>query len=156
MKIGVISDTHRYIGDATSLVNSLGNVNLIIHLGDNVEDVKMLSSVYKGKIINVRGNCDFSKETPSELIENIGGKRFFITHGNRYDVKYSLAKLRYRALELEADIALFGHTHVSQIEYIDGIWFINPGSPTLPRNGVRSVAIIGIEGDKVVPIIKKI
>lgn len=70
-------------------------------------------------------------------------------------MKYDLAKLRYRALELEADIALFGHTHVSQIEYIDGIWFINPGSPTLPRNGVRSVAIIGIEGDKVVPIIKR-
>ncbi len=77
MKIGVISDTHRYIGDATSLVNSVGNVNLIIHLGDNVEDVKMLSSVYKGEIINVRGNCDFSKETPSELIENIGGKDFY-------------------------------------------------------------------------------
>ncbi len=37
----------------------------------------MLSSVYKGKIINVRGNCDFSKETPSELIENIGGKDFY-------------------------------------------------------------------------------
>ena len=156
MKIGVISDTHRYVGDATSLINSLGNVDLIVHLGDNIEDVEILSSVYKGKIINVRGNCDFSKKVPSELIEEIGGRRFFVTHGNRYDVKYDLSKLRYRALELEANIVLFGHTHVSQIEYIDGIWFINPGSPTLPRNGVRSVAIIGIEEDKIVPVIKKI
>jgi putative phosphoesterase len=156
LKIGVISDTHRYIGDATSLINKLGSVELIIHLGDNIEDVKILSSVYKGKIINVKGNCDFSNQAPSELMEEIEGKRFFITHGNKYDVKYNLAKLRYRALELEADIVLFGHTHISQIEYMDGIWFINPGSPTLPRNGVRSVAIVGIEGDKIVPIIKKI
>lgn len=50
MKIGVISDTHRYIGDATSLVNSLGNVNLIIHLGDNVEDVKCCLLFIKGKL----------------------------------------------------------------------------------------------------------
>lgn len=50
MKIGVISDTHRYIGDAISLVNSLGNVNLIIHLGDNVEDVKCCLLFIKGKL----------------------------------------------------------------------------------------------------------
>ncbi|WP_251862041.1 metallophosphoesterase [Clostridium sp. Marseille-Q2269] len=156
MKIGVISDTHRYIGDVNHFINVLGNVDLIVHLGDNVEDVKILSSVYRGKIINVRGNCDFSKVAPSELIEEIGGKRFFITHGNKYDVKYDLSRLRYRALELGVDIVLFGHTHVSQIEYIDGIWFINPGSPSLPRNGVKSVAIIGLEGDKIVPVIKNI
>ena len=156
MKIGIISDTHRHIGDANTLINTLGRVDMIIHLGDNVEDVKILSSVYKGKIISVRGNCDFSKEIPSELVENIAEKRFFITHGNKYNVKYDLAKLRYRALELDADIVLFGHTHVSQIEYIDGIWFINPGSPSLPRNGVRSVAVVSVEGDKIVPVIKKI
>ncbi|EJO5347714.1 metallophosphoesterase [Clostridium botulinum] len=156
MKIGVISDTHRYIGEGTSLINVLGDVDLMIHLGDNVEDVNILSSIYSGRIINVRGNCDFSKKVPSELVENIGGKRFFLTHGHEYNVKYDLSRLRYRALEVNADIVLFGHTHISQIEYIDGVWFINPGSPVLPRNGVRSVGVIGIEGDKVIPVIKKI
>lgn len=127
----------------------LNHMDLIIHLGDNVEDVKEIEKFYHGNIINVRGNCDFSVDVPPERIEIIEGKKFLITHGHRYDVKYDLSRLRYRALEEEADIVLFGHTHVSEIAYEDGIYFVNPGSPSLPRNGLKSAAIISIN-DKII------
>ncbi len=149
MQIGVVSDTHRYKQMVKKVMQVLNHMDLIIHLGDNVEDVKEIEKFYHGNIINVRGNCDFTVDVPPERIEIIEGKKFLITHGHRYDVKYDLSRLRYRALEEEADIVLFGHTHVSEIAYEDGIYFVNPGSPSLPRNGLKSVAIISIN-DKII------
>lgn len=154
MIIGVISDTHRHTWVVENAIKKLEGSDLIIHLGDNVQDVKEISKYYKGPIINVKGNCDFAVDTPSERIEIIAGKKVFITHGHRYDVKYDLSRLRYRALEVEADIVLFGHSHVSKIVYEDGIWFVNPGSPALSRDGFNSVASIEIEKDKINPSIK--
>ncbi len=156
MVIGVISDTHRYIWVIENAIKKIGKVDVIVHLGDNVQDIKEVSKYYNGPIINVKGNCDFAVDVPSEKVEIIGNKKVFITHGHRYDVKYDLARIRYKALELEADIVLFGHTHISQIAYEDGIWFVNPGSPAVPRDGFNSVAIIKIEDGKINPSIKAI
>lgn len=156
MIIGVISDTHRYTWLIEDAMKKLEGSDVIIHLGDNVKDIKEISKYYDGPIINVKGNCDFAVDTPSERVETIAGKKVFITHGNRYDVKYDLSRLRYKALELKADIVLFGHTHVSKIAYEDGIWFVNPGSPAISRDGFNSVATIKIEDGKINPSIKGI
>ena len=156
MIIGVISDTHRYSWVIENAVNRLDNPDILIHLGDNVQDLREISKYYKGEIINVKGNCDFAVDTPSERIEDISGKRVFMTHGHRYDVKYDLSRLKYRALEVGADIVLFGHTHVSKIVYENGIWFVNPGSPAISRDGFNSIAIITIEDGKINPSIKGI
>ncbi|MHC6178623.1 metallophosphoesterase [Clostridium sp. JNZ X4-2] len=154
MQIGVISDTHRDRKFADRVKNVFSDMDMIIHLGDNVQDVLKIEKFYTGPIINVRGNCDFSVGVPSEKIETIGGKRFFITHGHRYDVKYDLSRLKYKAVEENADIVLFGHTHLSKIIYENGIWFVNPGSPSVPRDGFNSVAIISLEDGSINPEIK--
>lgn len=156
MLIGVISDTHRYVWIIENAVKKLENADLVIHLGDNVQDVKEIAKYYGGPILNVKGNCDFSVDTPGERIEEIAGKRFFITHGHRYDVKSDLSRLKYKALEVDADIVLFGHTHISQIAFENGIWFINPGSPALSRDGFNSVALIDIIDGKINASIKAI
>lgn len=133
------------------VVQILSHMDLIIHLGDNVEDVREIKKFYHGRVINVRGNCDFTLDVPNERVENVEDKKFLITHGNRYDVKYGLSRLRYRALEERADVVLFGHTHVSEIDYEDGIYFVNPGSPSLPRNGIKSIAVININNKIIKP-----
>ena len=138
------------------VVDVLYNTELIIHLGDNVQDANEIKRIYTGSIINVRGNCDFNVDAPSERLEVINSKRFFITHGHRYDVKYSLSRLKFRALEQKADVVLFGHTHISQIVYEEGIWFINPGSPSIPRDGFNSVVTIDIQKGVISPDIKGI
>ncbi|MCY6355802.1 metallophosphoesterase [Clostridium sp. ZS2-4] len=154
MLIGVVSDTHRDKSVFQKVAEVLQDTDLIIHLGDNVQDVEGIKEYYKKKIINVRGNCDFGKKEPLELLEEVEGVKIFITHGHNYDVKYNILKLKYRAEELGADIALFGHTHVSVIEYEEGIWFMNPGSASLPRDAYSSVAIIEINDRKINPGIK--
>lgn len=153
MLIGVISDTHRSMRAIQKVVKVVKDADVLIHLGDNVDDVKEISKHYKGEIINVRGNCDFSYNVPSERIVEIGGVKMFITHGHHYNVKYSIDDLLAKASEVGAKIALYGHTHVSAIRYEEGIFIINPGSPALPRDGYESIATIEIQEDNVTPSI---
>ncbi len=124
-------------------------MDLIIHLGDNVDDILIIAKYYKGRIINVKGNCDSSTSTPYDRIEDICGKRIFLTHGHRYNVKDGLLKLRYKALEVGADIVLYGHTHIGKLDFEAGIWYINPGSASEPRDGAASFAVIEITGESI-------
>lgn len=149
MQIAVISDTHRYAYVLNQLLDIVKDTDMIIHLGDNVEDVEFFEGKYKGKIINVRGNCDFGSSVPVERLEIIEGKKVLITHGHKYDVKYDLNRIKYRAQELQADIVLFGHTHESLAICEQGVWFMNPGSAALPRDSSKSIAILKIENNKV-------
>lgn len=144
MLIGIVSDTHRLNGYIKKACEYLKDCDLVIHLGDNIEDAAKIKQYYKGKVINVRGNCDFTKDVPSERIEIIENKKFFITHGHNYNVKSNMINLKYKALEIGADIALFGHTHIAEIVEDDGILFINPGSVSMPRSGKNSIAFIEI------------
>ena len=84
-------------------------------------------------------------------MEEICGKKFFLTHGHRYSVKDGILKLKYKALETGADIVLYGHTHIAKIDYEEGIWYINPGSAAEPRDGSPSFAIIDIHGESIDP-----
>lgn len=154
MLIGVTGDTHRCTWCISDAVKKLSDCDIIIHLGDNTGDVREISEYYKGPIINVKGNCDYSASVPCDRIEVIGGKKFFITHGHRYDIKYDLSKLKAKAIECKADVVLYGHTHVSCINFDDNIWFLNPGSPALPRDGVKSVGVIEINNGKISPGIR--
>lgn len=145
MLIAVISDTHRisrYINVAKDYIKS---ADVLIHLGDNVEDIEQLTEGFKGEVYAVKGNCDFSNKYPKENIIVLDGKKIFITHGDLYGVKYGLTNLYYRAKEVEADIVLFGHTHEQLLLNEDGIIFMNPGSISLPRSIGRHIGYIELE-----------
>jgi putative phosphoesterase len=151
MRIGVISDTHRNISSMELLGERLKGVDVLIHLGDNVDDISVIRKYYTGEIINVKGNCDFSASIPSDRVEDVYGKRIFITHGHKYSVKDNLYKLRSKALETGSDIVLYGHTHIGKIDFEEGIWYINPGSASEPRDGARCFAIINVNGNCIEP-----
>ena len=156
MLVGVISDTHRNEYMIRAAMSFLKDSDIIIHLGDNTEDVNQMSKLYKKRIIFVKGNCDMSTRIPHEIVETIEGKKFLITHGHMYDVKGGYQRLMYKALEIGADIALFGHTHAPEIIYEEGVWLINPGSAALSRRGPNSIAFIEIKDGKVNPSIKNL
>ncbi|MBL4937165.1 metallophosphoesterase [Clostridium sp. YIM B02515] len=156
MQIAVISDTHRHSYSINKAASIIQGMDMVIHLGDNVEDVEVLKEKFKGNIINVRGNCDFTSFVPRERLEEIEGKKIFMTHGDKYNVKYDLLRLKYRAKEVGADVVLFGHTHQSLELYEDGIWFINPGSAALPRDSFKSIAVLEIKNNKIQVMLKGI
>ncbi len=60
-------------------------------------------------------------------------------------------RLMLRAQELYCAVALYGHTHVSGIEYAGGVQIVCPGSPSVPRRGRRkSFAKLEIENGSAV------
>ena len=63
------------------------------------------------------------------------GKTVYMTHGDRFRVSYGLDRLKYRAEEQHADIAMFGHTHVPLLEMSGRPWIMNPGSLSRPYSG---------------------
>jgi putative phosphoesterase len=145
MLIAVVSDTHRlskYIKLAKELIK---DADVLIHLGDNVEDVEELESGFKGDVYAVVGNCDYSRKYPKENTIEINGRRIFFTHGDLYGVKTSLNNIYYRGKELKADIVLFGHTHENIIEEENNMILMNPGSISLPRVKGRYVGFIDID-----------
>ncbi|WP_099203083.1 metallophosphoesterase [Miniphocaeibacter massiliensis] len=145
MKIAIISDTHGSINNVIEKIKKL-NIDAIIHLGDFSEDGKDIGDITNIITYVVKGNNDYLATTDSEeLFINLGGKDFLITHGHRYSVYRETDRLIEKAKILGAEIALFGHTHVFFEEKIDGIWVINPGSPSYPRYGdEKSFAILDL------------
>ena len=151
MLIAVVSDTHRDTHSINSVLKKIEKADVLIHLGDNVRDAKELSEKFKGRTIYVKGNCDFSPATEAEIIEEIGGKRFLITHGHNFGVKQGLSRLMQRAEFEGVHIVLYGHTHISSVRQEKGIWYINPGSASEGRDGAESIAMIEIKEGSVNP-----
>lgn len=149
MKIAVVSDTHGSEINILEFINKIGRIDMIIHLGDCVDDVRFIRRHYNGKIISVRGNCEDIAREPlviNEVIENI---RFIICHGHSFGVKKSIMGYLYKALENEAKIALFGHTHIEAIEDIEGVLLINPGSLSRSLGKGNSYCVIEIDGSEI-------
>ena len=59
-------------------------------------------------------------------------------------MKYGLDKLIAAAKNIDADIALYGHSHQGYTGYEDGLYIMNPGSPVRPRNSGASYGVIDI------------
>ena len=58
-------------------------------------------------------------------------------------------QLAYKALEMEVNILISGHSHIPHAKKTKDIILINPGSPTVPRASEKTVAILEINSEKV-------
>ncbi len=157
MKILVLSDTHYILDNPLEILKRIHQkIEGVIHLGDNREDANALQSLYPSiPFYAVAGNCDFS-QTDADVEQTImlGGKTIYITHGHRYGVKQSYDRICYRAEEKNADICLFGHTHVPEIIRFGNTIVMNPGSASLPRiSNQPTYGMLDIENDVVTPSI---
>lgn len=149
MKVLVISDTHGDISLLKSNLEAVEECDMILHLGDYDSDTYRISEFYKKQIFAVRGNNDYSSRFDQDKIIRIENHTIFMTHGHKYGVYFGIDRLYYKAKEIGADIVLYGHTHVYNLQSKGQIIFLNPGSAFLSRDGQNSFAIISIEDDKV-------
>lgn len=150
MKIIVVSDTHGRINEFINKLNNMEKPDLIIHLGDYVEDGEEIQNIIKVKTVIVKGNGDyFNQNYKEDMLLEVEGKKIFLTHGHRYNVRNRIDNLLYKCEELKADIALFGHTHIPIILEESGIMIMNPGSASYPRgNSIdKTFGIIEIDGE---------
>lgn len=129
MKILVISDVHGRRDAVERVLEKQPNAATVLFLGDGLREVEDVADNHPERsFIMVPGNCDFAALQPAARLEILGGQRFFITHGHKYNVKYGLYTIEMAARERQADMVLFGHTHQPLEEYVDGLYMLNPGS----------------------------
>jgi len=156
MRIAVVGDTHARIDPAKRELLKV-KPDYMLFTGDFYADAIRLSHHVGVPFQAVAGNCDVSNAGPPELLIELAGKRFYMVHGHQYGVKLGLQSLFYRGQEQEADVVLFGHTHLPCCELVEKIWLINPGSPSRPRGGTGgSFGLIDIEGEQLLPRIIEI
>lgn len=138
MKALVVSDVHRNTQPLLTVLNKLQGsgqtLDLSFFLGDGYELAVPLLSRRTPLCHAVSGNCDdYGGE--DTMIVKVEGMRVLLAHGHRQQVKFGYQRLVYTALEQEAQICLFGHTHLPALFYEQGILFMNPGSIGHPRLG---------------------
>ena len=98
---------------------------MILHLGDCVVDADALRREFPHiTMVNVPGNCDFSRGDTERLID-IDGYKVLMCHGHTYGVKLSYMHLELHAKEIGADMRLSHHPlifkpvkHVSDEDFI--------------------------------------
>lgn len=154
MRILVISDSHKRGTVVDRIISKHPEAHDVFFLGDVTGDIDDLQYEYTDKRFHiVSGNCDFYSEYPAFGMEKIGSVGIFYTHGHTLSVKYGTSRLEEHARQRGCRIALYGHTHIADISYKDGLYIVNPGSCSQSRSGKNSYAVIDIEPGGIMPII---
>jgi uncharacterized protein len=140
--IGVLADTHLSDGERLPrrLLNALGGVDLILHAGDIVSPSVLGELSCIAPVEAVLGNCDpWSLQLPPT-------RRVQVTADVHLLLGHRLEMMPH-AIPSGARVVIHGHTHEPQLEWIDDVLFLNPGSPTRPRGGFGpSIAILRWDG----------
>ena len=145
MLIGLISDTHGLV--RPEVHSALAGVELILHAGDvgGAEILDELALI--APVRAVYGNTDAPWDgglVPAIDIE-LGGLRVHVSHGHEVG-KVTPANL---AKAYDADVIVYGHTHIQKISRVDGRLVVNPGAAGPKRfNLEASVARLTIENGK--------
>jgi hypothetical protein len=135
--VAVIGDTHlprssRELPE--ECVRRLRSADLVLHTGDHSTLASLEALRALGPPVEaVYGNADepaLRELLPKELVVEPGGVRIGMAH-----VPGPLAgrEQRLRARFPGCAAILYGHTHVPEVEEDEGVWILNPGSPTERR-----------------------
>lgn len=150
MKILVFSDSHSSLRFMFRCVRAV-KPEVMIHLGDYyVDGMDLRQEFPEIPLYLVPGNCDGYRCPPGSShiqLHELGGVRFYMTHGHKHGVKSGTEDLLRAAREANADAVLYGHTHrVDICQEEDGLWVLNPGSCGFYMG---SAGIIDIEDGKI-------
>ena len=152
--VSIISDTH---GEISNYIRPyLKKSNCIIHAGD-ICDTKIIKDLetYCDDVICIAGNNDiparFQDSVDKKIISklntvektNIKGKSIVIEHGDRFGHHPQHQKLREEYAD--ADIIVYGHTHIQVCDQEQTPWVINPGACGHTRNNDGGPCFMQIE-----------
>lgn len=146
MKIGVISDTHGLLRPEAE--QCLAGVAHIIHAGD-IGRPEVIAGLRRiAPVIAIKGNvdtADWATRYPATKTVKLGGRAIHVLH--------DVHELELDPASHGIDVVISGHSHKPDIETVDGVLFLNPGSAgprrfslpitlatlELTRSGIRPV-----------------
>ena len=148
MRILIISDTHGRTNTIRDVLDTVGDIDMFIHLGDVCGDEEYIYDNVTCPIHMVAGNNDWDSDLPMQEEFMIGRYKVFITHGHRYSVHYGTDRLQELIKYDGYDIVMYGHTHVPYLEEDpDDITILNPGSISKPRQADHRYTYMVMEID---------
>lgn len=134
MRLGILSDTHGNLENLCQAVRELietWQVELIIHLGDECEDLAVLSE-FNTEVLQVHGvYCEHyqNPDIANRIVKEFDGYRFLLSHTDRKhqnDLPND-PDPEELATNAEVDVILFGHSHIPLIRRENNIIWLNPG-----------------------------
>ena len=147
MRILIVSDTHGMHRNLTKVLERVGNIDMLLHMGD-VEGGEYFIEQNAGcEVHMVEGNNDWFSELPAEEELQIGKYKVLMTHGHRYYVSMDTKRLKAEARARDIQIVMYGHTHRPDLEIEDDLVVLNPGSLSYPRQPGRRGSYIVMELD---------
>jgi len=157
--IGIISDTHGSVSAWEKAVALWKEPQFIIHCGDvlyhgpknplphdyDTSSLPQKINASPVPVLIARGNCD--SEADQQMIKwpmmapylNIWWERkhIIVSHGTHF------SRLRELIIPFSPDLVVTGHTHVASIVREGEVYFLNPGSASLPKGrDPASVALL--------------
>ena len=137
-RLVIVGDTHlpRFgRGLPARLVEALEEADRILHVGDHTHPFVLDLLEALAPTDAVAGNND-----APELVRRLGATRVVAVEGVRIGMTHGhlgpgrttpdRAFRAFAATEPRLDAIAFGHSHQPMVERRDGIWLLNPGSPT--------------------------
>jgi len=147
MKILIVSDTHKHDENLLKVLQKVGKLDMLIHLGDVEGSEDYIRAIADCPVEMVSGNNDFFSNLEREKELKLGKYRTLITHGHYYYVSVGLENIKREASARNMNIVMFGHTHKPLIDIDNDIIAINPGSISYPRQEGRKPTFIIMEID---------
>jgi len=151
MKTMIISDIHGYSKNLKKVLDKFNKEDCkrLIILGDLLtpgsyqEEVKKILNSIKQPILCMKGNNDnyiFSGELDFNIIDDyinikLDQNNVYLTHGHKYNRKNS-------PFLKKGDVFISGHSHIAQMYEDNEIYYLNPGSISLPRDNTGGSYII--------------
>ena len=141
MRVAVLADTHAprfWKGCPPAVARALEGVDLVLHAGDVCTPAVLDELAAYAPVLVVRGNNDGDDVAawgaPEVVETSLEGVRVAMLHDSG-PAKGRGARLRRRFPE--ADLVVFGHSHIPWDEVHEGQRAFNPGSPTDRRRQPR-------------------
>ena len=134
MKIGVVSDSHGHVDNLRRTVKTMNEagIEVIVHLGDDYDDVKALSNQEGTTIIQVPGVFSTYYQDPgipNRVIEEWERVRVLLTHTPEVHKNDLPADLDPAAVVARGEVRLVlsGHSHIPEVKEERGVVWVNPG-----------------------------
>jgi putative phosphoesterase len=165
MRIGILSDTHSPETGRVpppEIARAFEGVDLILHAGDirTPECLDWLEQIAPVLAVEIRPSpTDNDPRVVYKRVFEVGGytigmKHDFMLKGMMWELMPGAIGAKFppdqrltdpiaHEFGQSVDIVVFGHTHFAMVERHQDIWFINPGSPTLP-NHVRRLGTVAL------------
>ena len=120
----------------------LGESDRILHAGDFVsravlDELRQLAPV--DAVVGNMDDAELRSLLPPKLVVEHEGVRIGIVH----DAGPSVGRAeRLVAAFPGCDAVVYGHTHVPDARQLEGVWILNPGSPTERRSAPHRSMIV--------------